>query len=68
MATNGNTGDKKRKKRSTRMGIMMIVALIIIGIAVVWGVQRWSEDDMQGPSVSEPVPVMLAQASGQIAA
>ena len=68
MAIDGSTGDTRRKKRSTRMGILLIVALVIIVIAVVWGVQRWSDDDMQGPSVSDSVPVMLAQSSGSIAA
>ena len=68
MVIDGSTGDTRRKKRSTRMGILLIVALVIIVIAVVWGVQRWSDDDMQGPSVSDSVPVMLAQSSGSIAA
>jgi hypothetical protein len=68
MATNGPPGDNRRKRRSTRMGILLIVALVIIVIAVVWGVQSWSDDDMQGPSVSEPVPAMLARSTNQTAA
>jgi hypothetical protein len=68
MTTNENTGDQTRKKRSTRMGIMLIIGLVILGIAIVWGVQRWSDEDMQGPAVSVPSPVVLAQMSSPLAA
>jgi hypothetical protein len=34
------------------MGIALLIALVLIVIAVVWGVQRWDDEELDGPSVS----------------
>jgi len=52
MATNGERGgSERRSRRSTRIGIIVLIALVILAVAIVWGVQNWSDDDNAfGPS------------------
>jgi hypothetical protein len=48
------TGSRGRSRRSTIMGIALLIALVLIVIAVVWGIQRWTEEDLDGPAVVAP--------------
>ena len=45
----------RERRLSTRLGIALLIALAIMVVAIVWGVERWSESDMEGPSVHTPV-------------
>ena len=58
MSGNGNSGSERREKRSTRLGIALLIAIAVLIIAVVWGVQNW-DDDSDGPSVHLEAPVAL---------
>jgi hypothetical protein len=51
MSTGESPGSGRRSRRSTRMGIALLVALALIVIAVVWGIQRWNDEEMDGPAV-----------------
>lgn len=59
MSTGDNPGSERRSRRSTRMGIALIIALALIVIAIVWGIQRWDDEDMDGPSVSTAPGIAL---------
>jgi hypothetical protein len=68
MSTGDNPQSERRSRRSTRMGIILLIALVVIVIAVVWGVQRWDDEDMDGPSVSTSPGIALVVSDHPLAA
>lgn len=66
MASDNNPRSEKRARRSTRIGIAVLIAIAVIVIALVWALQR--EDEPDAPSVQAPIVVMAGFASEPVAA
>lgn len=59
-AMDGPNRSEKRAKRSTRIGIAVIIGLAILTLAIVWGVERWDENGGTGPLVYAPIELASA--------
>ncbi|HEX2282919.1 MAG TPA: hypothetical protein VHG52_14270 [Thermomicrobiales bacterium] len=61
MSTNRQSErQERRSRRSLRIGIIALVALVVLVIAIIWGIENWSEDDQEGPSVDRPTELVFA--------
>ena len=58
MSAENTPGSEKRAKRSTRLGIALLIALALIVIALIWAFQ--DDDEPDAPSVYAPVTVAIS--------
>lgn len=63
MSAENNPRSERRARRSTRIGIAVIIALAVIVIALVWAFTRDDDDEPDAPSVNAPV-LIASYASG----